>query len=355
MSRQIGIISRLRKRSTTEPSSRCTTRPALQEQLGRSPVTSGPLEPRAWAGANRAPARRRCGAVPRSACSRVRPPAGDRAAREPGRRDFVHLSSASRSPRCPFVSPAPSRAAGSRTLREQLHRVGEADLLVQLEELEHVATDAAAEAVEEALVAVDVERRRLLGVERAEALVGRARLLQRHVVLDHATMSACSFRSSMNAAGTEPSVFQFDDGGAATAFVLAGRELVTRRRGRMILEKRRDRAAQLPGPIPVDHADRCADQSGAISSRNLSSAQRLVDRAADHVQVARVSGAVAGCTLTFTLTRATGRSAGGAPARPVADRPRAPGAACRARRLRPRRRARITRTPSRPSPATATP
>jgi hypothetical protein len=55
---------------------------------------------------------------------------------------------------------------------------------VEFEELEHVAADAAAEAVEVALVAVDVERRRLLAVERAEALVGGASLLERDVVLD---------------------------------------------------------------------------------------------------------------------------------------------------------------------------
>ena len=40
------------------------------------------------------------------------------------------------------------------------------------------------EAVEEPHVTVDMERRRLLAVDRAEALVRRARLLQRYVVLD---------------------------------------------------------------------------------------------------------------------------------------------------------------------------
>jgi hypothetical protein len=55
---------------------------------------------------------------------------------------------------------------------------------VQLEELEHVAADAAAEAVEVALLAIDVERRRLLAVERTEPLVGGAGLLERDVILD---------------------------------------------------------------------------------------------------------------------------------------------------------------------------
>jgi len=70
-------------------------------------------------------------------------------------------------------------------LREQPDRFLEAELLVQFEELEDVAADAAAEAVEEALVRVHVERRRLFGVERTEALVGGAGLLQGHVLLHH--------------------------------------------------------------------------------------------------------------------------------------------------------------------------
>jgi hypothetical protein len=55
---------------------------------------------------------------------------------------------------------------------------------VQLEKLEDVTTDAATEAMKEALVAIDVKRRRLLAVERAEAFICRARLLQRDVILD---------------------------------------------------------------------------------------------------------------------------------------------------------------------------
>ena len=73
----------------------------------------------------------------------------------------------------------------AESLREQLHRIGESDLLVQLEELEHVAADAAAEAMKEPLVTRDVERRRFLAVERTETLIRCTRLLQRHVVLDH--------------------------------------------------------------------------------------------------------------------------------------------------------------------------
>ena len=43
----------------------------------------------------------------------------------------------------------------AKPLRELPHGVGEADLLLQLDELEHVAADAAAEAVEEPAIAMD--------------------------------------------------------------------------------------------------------------------------------------------------------------------------------------------------------
>ena len=67
--------------------------------------------------------------------------------------------------------------------REMLDRVDEAELFLQLEKLEDVAADAAAEAVEKSLVAVDVERRAFLGVKRAEALVRGARFPERHILL----------------------------------------------------------------------------------------------------------------------------------------------------------------------------
>ena len=70
-------------------------------------------------------------------------------------------------------------------LRKKLHCVGKADLFVQLEELEHVAADAAAKTVEEAFVAIDLKGRRLLPVKRTKPFVIRARFFQRHVVLDH--------------------------------------------------------------------------------------------------------------------------------------------------------------------------
>ncbi len=67
--------------------------------------------------------------------------------------------------------------------REMLDGVDEAQLFLQLEELEDIAAHAAAEAVEKSLVAVDVERGGFLGMKRAEAFVGRARFSERHVLL----------------------------------------------------------------------------------------------------------------------------------------------------------------------------
>ena len=58
------------------------------------------------------------------------------------------------------------------------------DFLLQLDELEDVAADAAAETVKKPAVAVDAEGRRLLAVKRTEALVVGACLPQRHVVRD---------------------------------------------------------------------------------------------------------------------------------------------------------------------------
>src|SRR5688500_14481479 len=57
--------------------------------------------------------------------------------------------------------------------------------LMQLDELDDVATGATAKTLEEALVRVDVERRRPLLVERAESLPRRSGFLQRHDVANH--------------------------------------------------------------------------------------------------------------------------------------------------------------------------
>src|SRR5438132_5265801 len=60
-----------------------------------------------------------------------------------------------------------------------LHRLGKREALRELEELEDVSTLAAAEAVEEALVAVHMKRRRLLAMKRTESFVALAGELER--------------------------------------------------------------------------------------------------------------------------------------------------------------------------------
>ena len=68
---------------------------------------------------------------------------------------------------------------------EQLDRLGEAEPLLLLDELDRVAADPAAEAVVELLLGVDRERRRALLVERAEADPAGALAAQVGVGGDH--------------------------------------------------------------------------------------------------------------------------------------------------------------------------
>ena len=76
------------------------------------------------------------------------------------------------------------RNRDAELLRQHPHGVLEPDFFVELEELEHVAARLAAETVEEPLVRIDGEGRRLLRMERTETLVLGPRALQRHVLLD---------------------------------------------------------------------------------------------------------------------------------------------------------------------------
>src|SRR5262249_40706398 len=68
---------------------------------------------------------------------------------------------------------------------EQPDGVLEADLFVQLEELENVAARLAPEAVKEPFLRIDVKRGRLLRMKRTESLERAAGSLQRDVLLDH--------------------------------------------------------------------------------------------------------------------------------------------------------------------------
>ena len=71
-----------------------------------------------------------------------------------------------------------------RALGQPAHGVHEADVLVFLDEGEHVAALVAAEAVENLLVRIDVEARRLFLVKRAERGEVRAGLFQRQIRAD---------------------------------------------------------------------------------------------------------------------------------------------------------------------------
>ncbi len=79
---------------------------------------------------------------------------------------------------------------------EDLERVGERHVVTLHDEAEDVAAQPAAEALPALASRGDVERRRLLTVERAETLVGAARLLQLNRVLDdvHHAQLALDFR-----------------------------------------------------------------------------------------------------------------------------------------------------------------
>ena len=83
-----------------------------------------------------------------------------------------------------FAAAFQLRNRNAEAIGEHAERLAESDLFLQLDELEDVAADAAAEAMEEAFFLVDAERRRLLAVKRAEPLVFRAGLAQRHGVRD---------------------------------------------------------------------------------------------------------------------------------------------------------------------------
>src|SRR5262249_15964360 len=76
------------------------------------------------------------------------------------------------------------RDRDAELLGEHAHRVLEANLFMQLQELEDIAANAAPEAVKKSLLGIDMERRCLLPMKRTQSLVRPPRSLQRHVLLD---------------------------------------------------------------------------------------------------------------------------------------------------------------------------
>ena len=148
-------------------------------------------------------------------------------------------------------------------LRQQPDGLHEADPFVQLDELDDVAAHAAAEAVEEPLLAVDVERRRLLAVERAQALVRAPGLLQGHVFLDHLDDVRAGPQVLDEGLGEQRHlVLQLHHGHAAAAlFVRRG---LTSRDQRMPVQIVADGPPQLAGAVPVDQPERAGCPPAAL-------------------------------------------------------------------------------------------
>ena len=84
-----------------------------------------------------------------------------------------------------FLAVFPLRDGQPESRRQLPHCLRERHFFVQLDELDHVTADAAAEALEVALVAVHVERRRLLAMERAQAFVRGSCPAERDALLHH--------------------------------------------------------------------------------------------------------------------------------------------------------------------------
>src|SRR5687768_8564325 len=99
------------------------------------------------------------------------------------------------------------------------------------------------------------------------------------------TMSACDFRSSMKFVGNRPRslLLQVHDSDAATA-PIAGRGGEVRHE-RMRTQELGDGLAQLAGAEAVNHAHVALFGDDCVVQELLGAAQRLVDVAADDVQL----------------------------------------------------------------------
>ena len=99
-------------------------------------------------------------------------------------RDLVHLQQRLAQPgirralALPFLGKR-----DAELLRQHSNGFLKADLLVELQELEDVPAHVAPETVKEPLLWIDVKRRRLFAVKRAESFVGAPRSLERHIFL----------------------------------------------------------------------------------------------------------------------------------------------------------------------------
>ena len=155
--------------------------------------------------------------------------------------------------------------------------------------------DAAPEAVEEALVAVHVERRRLLAVKRAQPLPRRPAALERHALLDDLhdvgvrlevvdeaggkrAMHCCQLLAvsySLNSTTVTPPPPLLRRG---------GREIRDERVRPAETRRAPGAAARCRSRESAGRSARSADQR--LVEELLGARQRLVDVAADHVQLA---------------------------------------------------------------------
>ena len=197
-------------------------------------------------------------------------------------------------------SPLPSCSGSDRpTFWASIpHRVLKADLLVQLEELEDVAADAAAEAVEEPLLA---DRRETTassrsGTDRAPCRSRPTRFSDTYSCMT-CTMLACRRRSSMNVWGksayAEPDQIRASEfaseasttrstppppcSGGAGGDVAPPADAACRNPAM--------RALQLARAVSVDQPDRSLIAEQRLVQEPLGARQRFVHGAADHVQL----------------------------------------------------------------------
>ena len=245
-----------------------------------------------------------------------------------------------RAPACRPARPACRTASGNVILS------------CSFDELEDVAPGAAAEAVKEALVAVHVERRRLLAVKRAQPFPRRAAALQRHALLDdlHDVGVRLQVLDEVRR-GKSAHTYSFNSTTVTPPPPCSGGADANSRRSMWSCRYSAIARRSCPVPYPWINRTLRSSATSASSRKLLGARQRLVHVAADHVQL--------GERPLARLQLDVDAHPGGLgrrrclPARAPAARRPARAAACRARRLPPRVRAAPGRSPSSPSAPTA--
>ena len=175
----------------------------------------------------------------------------------------------------------------SGALRQVPDGLRKRHLLMELDELDGVAAGAAPETLEEVLVGVDVERRRLLLMERTESLPRVPHLLQRHDVADERDDVRLRFQVVDEGLGEKghQSFSSTIVAPSPPSLSAAGATLATSG-----CDRTNDRNASRSRPVPWPCTMRSRRSSATIaSSRSLLDAgHRVVDGRTDEHEVARV-------------------------------------------------------------------